>query len=259
MLKNFSFPIIFAHRGASAYAPENTLAAFELAVRQGADAVELDTKLTADGEVVVIHDQTLDRTTSKNGKVRDFSLSDIRKLDAGSHFDVAFKGEKIPLLEEVLTTIGQKTLVNIEIANYASITDELPDKVANIVKRLHLDQRVIFSSFNPLALIRVKKILPNTPVGLLALAGKSGWAARSWPGKLIGYQSIHPDYRDVTHSFVKAAHRMGKYVFVYTVNHSEDMLKLFQMKVDGIITDDPVLAQQVRASLFSEFPYERSS
>lgn len=259
MLKNLTFPIIFAHRGASAYAPENTLAAFELAVRQGADAVELDTKLTADGEVVVIHDQTLDRTTTKNGKVCDFSLADIRKLDAGSHFDVAFRGEKIPSLEEVLTTIGQKTLVNIEIANYASITDKLPDKVADIVKRLRLDQRVIFSSFNPLALIRARKILPNTAVGLLALVGKSGWAARAWPGKLIGYQSIHPDYRDVTPSFVKAAHRMGKLVFVYTVNQSEDMLKLFQMKVDGIITDDPVLALQVRATLFSEISHERSS
>lgn len=258
MLKNLAYPIIFAHRGASAYAPENTLAAFELALRQGADAVELDTKLTADGQVVVIHDQTLDRTTPKQGKVRDFTLSDIRKLDAGSHFDIAFKGEQIPTLEEVLKAIGQLTFVNIEIANYATITDELPFKVANIVKRLHLGHRVMFSSFNPLALIRARKILPDTPVGLLALPGKYGWGARSWPGTLLGYQSIHPDYRDVTPSLVKKAHQKGRYVFVYTVNQSEDMLRLFQMKVDGIFTDDPVIAQQVRASIFPDFHKEGS-
>lgn len=252
MLKNLPFPIIFAHRGASAYAPENTLAAFELALRQGADAIELDTKLTADGQVVVIHDQTLDRTTSKSGQVRDFTLAEIRKLDAGSHFDIAFKGESIPTLEEVLKAVGQLTYVNIEIANYASITDELPFKVANIVKRMHLAHRVIFSSFNPLALIRARKILPDTPIGFLALPGKSGWVARSWLGQLLRYQSLHPEYRDVTPDLVRKAHQNGKYVFVYTVNQAEEMTRLFEIKVDGIFTDDPVLAQQVRSSIFSD-------
>lgn len=256
MLKDLSFPIIFAHRGASAFAPENTLAAFELALRQDADAIELDTKLTADGQVVVIHDQTLDRTTSKSGKVREFNLAEIRKLDAGSHFDIAFKGEKIPTLEEVLEAVGQLTFVNIEIANYATITDELPFKVAKIVKRLHLSHRVMFSSFNPLALIRARTILPETPIGLLALPGKPGWAARSWPGKLIQYQSIHPEYRDLTPDLVKAAHQNGKYVFVYTVNQAEEMLRLFKMDVDGIFTDDPVLAQQVRDTISVNHPNE---
>lgn len=248
MLQNLQRPIIFAHRGASAYAPENTLAAFELALRQGADAIELDTKLTADGHVVVIHDQTIDRTTPKSGKVREIHLQDIRKLDAGSHFDIAFKGEKVPTLEEVLKAVGQLTLVNIEIANYASVTDELPYKVAQIVKRLHLGHRVLFSSFNPLALIRARKILPETPLGLLALPGKPGWAARSWPGYLLNYQSIHPEFRDVTPSLVKSAHRKGKLVFVFTVNQAEEMQRLFELNVDGIFTDDPVLAQQVRAA-----------
>ncbi len=249
MINDLAFPIIFAHRGASAYAPENTLAAFELALRQGADAIELDTKLTADGQVVVIHDQTLDRTTPKSGKVRDHSLAEIRKLDAGSHFDIAFKGENVPTLEEVLKAVGQLTFVNIEIANYASVTDELPYKVANLVKKFHLGHRVIFSSFNPLALIRARKILPETPIGLLAFPGNPGWFARSWPGNLLGYQSIHPEYRDVTPSLVKAAHRRKKFVFVYTVNQAEEMLRLFQLGVDGIFTDDPVLAQQVRETV----------
>jgi glycerophosphoryl diester phosphodiesterase len=91
MLTELPRPTIFAHRGASAYAPENTLAAFELALRQGADAIELDAKLTRDGHIVVIHDQTVDRTTEGRGRVKDMTLAELRKLDAGSHFDVAFQ------------------------------------------------------------------------------------------------------------------------------------------------------------------------
>lgn len=251
MLNTLPHPIIFAHRGASAYAPENTLAAFELALRQGADAIELDTKLTRDGHVVVIHDQTLERTTTQAGRVRDFSLTEIRKLDAGSHFDVAFRGEAVPTLEEVLKAVGQLTFINIEIANYATLTDDLPIKVANLVKQYNLSQRVIFSSFNPLALYRARRILPGTPIGLLAIAGSTGNWARSWPGRLLRYTSIHPEQRDVTREFVESAHKRGHPVFVYTVNRAEMMQHLFEIGVDGIFTDDPVLAQKVRGEFLS--------
>lgn len=248
MLLDISRPIIFAHRGSSAYAPENTLAAFELAVRQGADAIELDTKLSADGQVVVIHDQTLDRTTSQSGRVRDFTLAEIRKLEAGSHFDIAFKGEPIPTLDKVLEAVGKRIYINIEIANYATLTDKLPVKVAELVKRYEMEERVIFSSFNPLALLRTRRILPEVPTGLLAIAGSSGNWARSWPGRLIHYKSLHPEQRDVTPDLVKQAHQKGHPVFVYTVNRADEMNMLFEMGVDGIFTDDPVLAQQVRKS-----------
>ena len=116
---------IFAHRGASVYAPENTLAAFEAAVQQHADAIELDAKLTADRQVVVIHDQTVDRTTNGSGEVQKMSLEAIRELDAGSFFDVQFKGEKIPLLSEVFEAVGKRIFINIELTNYASLIDEL--------------------------------------------------------------------------------------------------------------------------------------
>lgn len=238
-------PIIFAHRGASAYAPENTLSAFELALRQGADAIELDAKLTADGHVVVIHDQTVDRTTEGSGRVKDMRLADLRKLDAGSHFDFAFRGEKIPTLEEVLKAVGQLTYTNIELTNYGSMTDSLPEKVAALVGRLKLNKRVIFSSFNPLALFRIRRILPDVPIGLLALPGKSGGWARTWPGRLLSYQALHPDQSDVTPELVEKAHRRGKAVFVYTVNKTTDMRRLFDAGVDGIFTDDPVQARQV--------------
>src|SRR5574341_500623 len=107
MLSHIPNPAIIAHRGASAYAPENTLAAFELAVRQKADAIELDAQLTVDGHVVVFYDTPLDRTTEGQGRVTDSKLADLRRLDAGSHFDVAYRGEQIPTLDEVFDLAGK--------------------------------------------------------------------------------------------------------------------------------------------------------
>lgn len=244
----FSRPLIFAHRGASASAPENTLAAFELALRQGADGIELDAKLTADKQVVVIHDQTVNRTTEGSGRVREITLADLRRLDAGSHFDVAFQGEPIPTLEEVFKAVGQLTYVNVELTNYASPFDDLPERVAVLVRRYKLSRRVIFSSFNPVALLRIRRQVPEAPVGLLAMPGSGGALARSWFGRtLVHYNSLHPEQRDVTAALVKNAHRRGCKVFVWTVNKEEQMRRLFNMQVDGIFTDDPVLALQVLA------------
>ena len=138
MLPDLPSPAIFAHRGASAYAPENTLAAFELAVRQGANAIELDLKLTADGHVVVIHDLTVDRTTDGSGRVGDLPLAAIQELDAGYHFDQTFSGERIPTLEQVLEALYKKTLINIEIANYGSPLDDLPEKTCHLIKLISL-------------------------------------------------------------------------------------------------------------------------
>lgn len=237
-------PAIIAHRGASAYAPENTLASFKLALQQGADGIELDAKLSADGHVVVIHDQTVDRTTPFHGKVSDFRLAELRKMDAGSHFDIAFKGEPIPTLEEVFKAVGQLTYVNVELTNYASPTDPLPEKVAELVRQFKLSHRVIFSSFNPIALSRIRRLVPEAPIGLLAFPGVKGWMARGWPGRLLKYHSLHPEVNDVSLSLVNRLHRQAGWVYVYTVNREEDMLHLFQIGVDGIFTDDPLLAQQ---------------
>lgn len=245
MLAQIPRPAIIAHRGASNYAPENTLASFELALRQGADAIELDAKLTADGHVVVIHDQTVDRTTEGSGRVKEMTLAMLRKLDAGSHFDIAFQGEPIPTLEEVFKAVGQLTYVNVELTNYASKTDELPEKVAALVKRYNLTRRVFFSSFNPIALVRIRRQLPDAPIGLLALPGFNGTLARSWVGRLLGYNSLHPEASDVHPDLVSTAHRRGSHVYVWTVNQAEEMRRLFSIGVDGIFTDDPVLARQV--------------
>lgn len=245
LFNHLPHPAIIAHRGASAHAPENTLAAFELALRQGADAVELDAKLSADGQIVVFHDLTIDRTTEGHGPLNKMTLAQLRNLDAGSHFDVAFQGERIPTLEEVLKAVGQLTYINIELTNYANLLDDLPNKVAALVKRLKLSQRVFFSSFNPIALTRIRQLLPECPAGLLATAGRSGAWARSWVGHLLKYQALHPEHRDATPELVEGVHQRGKKIFVWTVNQSDEMRRLFQIGVDGIFTDDPVLARQV--------------
>jgi glycerophosphoryl diester phosphodiesterase len=244
-------PAIIAHRGASAYAPENTLAAFKLALQQGADAIELDAKLSADHRVVVIHDQAVDRTTPHRGRIRDLAFDDLRAMDAGSHFDDAFKGEPIPSLEAVFEEVGSETYINVELTNYHSLFDDLPQKVAELVHKHNVSERVFFSSFNIIALIRIHRLLPDAPIGLLAISGKAGSWARGWMADLLTPQSLHPERSDATCQLVEKAHRKGRKVFVYTVNQEEEMRRLFSIGVDGIFTDDPVLGLKIRGKLES--------
>ncbi len=257
LFENISPPVIIAHRGASSYAPENTLAAFNLALHQGADGIELDAKLTADEHIVVIHDQTVDRTTEGHGRVNDLTLSEIRKLDAGSHFDIAFKGEPVPTLEDVFRAVGQLTYINIELTNYASLSDSLPEKVAKLVVKYKLQQRVFFSSFNPIALIRIKRLLPEVPIGLLALPGNKGWLARSWIARFLSYDYLHPEQTDVTQELVKSLHHRKKKIYVYTVNDIQSMQRLFMLNVDGIFTDDPPQARRILDTTVNQTKKER--
>lgn len=252
MLKNLPRPVLFGHRGASAHAPENTLAAFLLALEHGADAIELDAKLTADGHVVVIHDQTTQRTTGVPHFVGKITLAEIKTLDAGSHFDIAFKGEPVPALDEIFELVGKRTHINVELTNYASPFDLLPDKVAALVKRHGLEKRVIFSSFNPIALVRARHRLPEVPCGLLAFPGRSGWFARSFLAEALPHDALHPEARDVTPALIRREHNRKRLVNTYTVNNPETMRDLFLMGIDGIFTDDPRLARQVLEETKSE-------
>lgn len=250
MLAQLPHPMIFAHRGASAHAPENTIAAFQLAVQQGADGIELDVTLCANGRVVVIHDETVDRTTLGSGRVREMFLHELRCLDAGSHFDVAFRGEPIPTLEQVFDAVGHKTFINIELKNLRSPFDNLPDKVAALVRRHNVAGRVLFSSFIPWSLRRIRRLLPEVPVGLLAYRGLAGAWARGWLGQaLVPYQSLHIYLEDVNERLIERVHEEDRKAFVFTVNQASDMFRLFDMGVDGIFTDDPLLARRVVDSI----------
>jgi glycerophosphoryl diester phosphodiesterase len=246
MYNQLPSPAIIAHRGASAHAPENTLAAFQLALRQQADGIEMDTQLTSDGQVVVFHDQTVNRTTEGSGRVREKSLAELRELDAGSHFDIAFRGEPIPTLEEVFELLGTQIFINIELSNYGALFNSLPEKVASLVRRYGMGPRILFSSFNPIALRRIQRLVPGAPLGLLAYQGKKGALARGFLGKaLVPYQSLHSALPDVSPEMVKRAHKENRRLFVFNVHQSAEMRRLFRMEVDGIFVDDPLLARRV--------------
>lgn len=245
-------PAIFAHRGSSAHAPENTFAAFELAVNQDCDGIELDVMLSGDMNLIVIHDSDVSRTTGFKGKVAELSVSILKQLDAGSYFDVEFKNEKIPLLEEILEQFGNRTLLNIELKNYESIFDNLPDQVAKVVKNFNLQDSVLISSFNPIALVKFRRLLPQTPIGLLALPRKSGWWSRSsFASTLLRYDALHPEIGDVTKPLIDRSHTNSKRIHAYTANHPEDLARLFEMNVDGVFTDDPLMARSI---LTGQFP-----
>jgi glycerophosphoryl diester phosphodiesterase len=246
MLESLPRPAIFAHRGASAHAPENTLAAFELALAQNTDGIELDTKLSADGHVVVIHDRTVDRTTGVRGKVKDLSLANLRALDAGSSFADIFQNEKIPTLEEVFEALGKRTFINVELTNYTTPRDHLVESVCILVKKFGLQNRIMFSSFFASNLSKAKTYLPEVPQGLLAFGGLLGAWARSFGFAFGKYQALHPYITDITHQQVQRVHRLERRIHVWTVNAADDMRRLFNWGVDAIFTDDPQLAVQMR-------------
>jgi glycerophosphoryl diester phosphodiesterase len=235
-------PLIIAHRGASAYAPENTLSAFQLAVEQGAQALELDAKLSADGEIVVFHDFSVDRTTNGTGLVSQLPLPALRELDAGGYFAEKFRGEKIPTLAEVFEAFGDKILINVELKDYTSFKEELTEQVCAMVKRFGLENRVMFSSFRPSNLAKARSLLPSVPRGLHSLVGVLGWWPRSFGFAFGDYQSLNPAFKDVTPQQIQRVHKLKRKLFAYTVNQAEDMRRLFRWGIDGIFTDDPAMA-----------------
>lgn len=245
MFDQFSKPVIFAHRGACALAPENTLPSFELAVTHQADAIELDAKLSKDGVVMVIHDQTVDRTTNGKGSIQDLSLAELKALDAGVFFAKEYNGTKIPTLDEVFESVGKKVLVNVELTNYKTKTDGLVEKVVEVVKRHQMEGRVLFSSFLPVNLVICKSLLPTTPVALLCLPGLMGFISRSRFSRHFSPQIIHPYLTDVNSHYVKNEHDAGRRVHVWTVNKEVDILRLQSYKVDGVFTDNPLNTRKI--------------
>jgi glycerophosphoryl diester phosphodiesterase len=241
----FSGPTIYAHRGASAYAPENTMAAFQLAVQHQADAIELDVKLSADHQLVVFHDASLKRTTGAEGKVSEKTLAELKTLDAGSWFSGEYAGEAIPTLDEVFESLGRHLFINIELTNYFTPADSLVEKVVERVRKHKLEDFVLFSSFLPTNVHKARRLLPEVPAALIALPGFPGLVSRSRIGRWFSPHYINPHYTDVDQEWIGRQHRYGRRVLVWTVNEPDAMRRLFKWGVDGIITDDPRLARQV--------------
>jgi len=245
LLNQLPLPVIFAHRGASAHAPENTLASFKLAEEDGAAAVELDVKLSLDGQVLVMHDPNTLRTTGVDKWIHRENYSDLRKLDAAHYLNGQFVFEPVPLLRDVFECLGKRLLINIELTNYNTPNDALVEKTATLVVNCSMQDNVLFSSFSPLNLLKVRRLLPDVPVGLLALEGKDGWLNRSWIGRIFFSAIIHPYYKDVSEEYVRREHRLKRRVHVWTVNGAQQVAAMIKHKVDGIFTDDPALTKQI--------------
>lgn len=246
MVSDKARPLIYAHRGSSTCAPENTLAAFSMAMEQGADGIELDAKLSADGEVVVIHDQTVNRTTSGKGRVNQLSLAKLRTLDAGGWKGPAFAGEKIPTLREVFDLVGGKLVIMVELTNYLSPRDGLAKKVLDLVLKFKLQDYVIFTSFLPSNLTAIRSIWTTAPVGILSLRGLPGLISRSSFSRRVSPEYSLPHYSDVTPEFVTKRRAEGRRLNAWVVNTPDMMQKMIGYGVEGIITDDPPLGLGIR-------------
>lgn len=231
--------LIIAHRGASAAAPPNTLAAFEKAVELGADGVEFDVHLSADRVPVVIHDFVVDGTTDGSGRVAEMRLAQLKQLDAGSSFDPTFAGERIPTLEEVLEAVGSRLLLDIELKSMSLRGNGLEQAVIAQVEQYSLGDSVLFSSFNPLSLRRAKRIAPHIPVGLLYAPDLPLPLRRAWLAPLVPHEARHPEHTMVDADYVAWARRHGYRVNTWTVDDPDEMRRLITLGVDGIITNVP--------------------
>ena len=271
---------VIGHRGAAAYAPENTLASFKMAEGAGADWFELDVHLSKDGEVVVIHDDTVDRTTNGHGNVRDLTLYDLKQLDAGAWKGPEFAGERIPTLGQCLDYAKFKIGVYLEIKDcdddselFAQVQqraeglkeadkdfyrdliamaekDEtqnlvLARKVIDLVRKKVMRRHVTIQSFSPLICGFVRAEAPELRVELLAHVdddSKLTWEQCERWAFLMRVHGFNPNYQALTEGRLESLQEAGLTVSPYTVNELEDMKRLVAWGVDGIISDKPDMA-----------------
>jgi glycerophosphoryl diester phosphodiesterase len=238
-------PLNFAHRGASYEAPENTIAAFLLAVELGADGIELDVQLSKDGEVVVIHDVSVDTTTDGHGPVAAKTLAELQELDAGSWFDPIYAGQQILTLQQVVEAVGQRLLLNIELKTAKLMDGELVKAVVHIVEENHLLDRVVVSSFNHLVLRKVRQLNPWIPIGLLYSPDMPLPLRRTWLRPLLRPEALHPSYEMLDPETVHWAKERGYRIHTWTVDDPGTMWQIMRMGVDLIITNRPDLLSEV--------------
>jgi glycerophosphoryl diester phosphodiesterase len=232
-------PLIIAHRGARGDAPENTLAAFRMAIDMGADGIECDVDACATGQIVIMHDSSVDRTTDGAGRVHQMALSALRALDAGAWFGPSFAGERVPLLEELLDLARGRARVNIEIKSVDARARGVELAVACLVRERHMEDEVIISSFNPLVLARMRRVAPELRRGLLYSRGLPFPLRRVWARRWVGASALHPHLGLVHERYVTRAAQQGYRVNVWTVNAREQMRAMINAGVDAIITDYP--------------------
>lgn len=235
----FQNPTVMAHRGLSADAPENTLYAFSDAISVGADFIELDVQQTRDGVLVVMHDSNLKRTTGVNKDIWDVDYADIQNLDAGSWFDPAYANARIPTLEETLQFVDKRAKLNIEIKPTKHGSDTLEQDVAELITQYQYTDACYVTSFSYGSLKKVKEANPEIRTGYLMSVAYGQFYSLKYADAF----SLNKVF--VTSQVVNAAHQQGKQIFAWTVNGMSEVRSLCNLHVDSIITDDPVMVQNV--------------
>jgi glycerophosphoryl diester phosphodiesterase len=232
---------IFAHRGYTASFSENTMSAFIDAEKVGADGLELDVQLTKDGEIVVIHDEKVNRTTDGSGYVKDLLFKDIRKLNAGKK---GGKNEPMPALNEVLEWLKTNHLIcNIELKNDRFPYKGMEEKVIQLVRNYGLTDRIIISSFNHYSVVYSYQLAPD--IETAPLFNERIYMPWIYT-KAIRAKGIHPKYSRITDKIIKSSMENGIAVRPYTVNKDADMHRFFNINCSAIITDEPVEALSIR-------------
>ncbi len=240
---------VIAHRGASAEAPENTLASIKLAIEQGADWVEIDVQETADGEVAVFHDSDFMKLAGNPLKIWEATAADLEAIDIGSSYSSEYQSERTPRLEEVLELCKGKVQVLIELKYYGHDV-QLEQCVLDLVKKHEMESQVMYMSLKLPAIEKLKSIEPEAKVGILLSV--SAGDRNKFPADLWAINA-----RFAARRTVKQAHKNDRLVFVWTVNDALTMSRLIGRGVDGLITDDPVLARSVINQLNQLSPAER--
>ncbi|MTI89148.1 MAG: glycerophosphodiester phosphodiesterase [Balneolaceae bacterium] len=240
--------VVIGHRGASAYYPENTMTAFKAALEMGAEMIELDILLSKDGVPVVIHDETLNRTTNSQGLVNEYTADELQAMDAGSWFAPAFAGEPIPTLEDVLAFAKGKIAVNIEIKTEA-VTDVvgggIEQKSLELVKQFGMEEYVLFSSFDYRAIAHLRELDDDVATALLYEKKQSG---NKTPVQLVSEykaNAFNCSYRQFNKKRASKLRAHNIPVFVYTVNKEKRMRKLIKKGVTGIFSDKPDLLSRL--------------
>ncbi|UQZ36817.1 glycerophosphodiester phosphodiesterase [Paenibacillus sp. PK3_47] len=238
---------ILAHRGASAYAPENTMEAFRLAVEQQADGFEIDINLTKDGEIVVIHDDSIDRTSDGKGDITEYTLGELKQFNFNKGFEERYAAAQIPTLREVLELVKAHDLyLNIEVKDILSkmnLYAGLGSAAAELVREYGLTENVIFSSFNHTSMVKLKEEYPDMRTALLYIAGL--YEGEKY-AKMAKADALHPVFFGVNRTNVEQAQAAGIQVNAWTVNEQEHIRMMIDAGVDGIITDRPDVCFKLR-------------
>ena len=242
---------VIAHRGAPAYAPENTLAAFKKAIALRSDILELDVHQTKDLRLVVIHDATVDRTTNGKGRVKDLTFEELHQLDAGSWFSSAFAGERVPLLDDVLDLTSDSVSLLIELKEGSNEYPDIEERVVRLVREKNVAPYVIFKSFHDEVLDRLRQLAPDIPrlkivflqVPFVSVIIGRGLDFGSILNDSVQYLQHH--WFGLTEHFISEAHTKGYQVFAWDVNDMDRMKELILKGVDGIESDYPDLLSKL--------------